>query len=100
MGAYEKLWIEASEKYPPKPEVSQRDKNAHHAPAYFAAGWYLGVTSIDKRYEIFACMERRDDLTNDLYDAMGAYISGNSEIGDQKMKESKTLWQTAMANCG
>ena len=94
------MWIEASEKYPTKPEASRKNQNAHHAPVYFAAGWYFGVTSIDKRYDILACMERRDDLTNNLYDAMEAYISGNSKNGDQKMNDLKMLWLTAMANCG
>ena len=31
---------------------------------------------------------------------MEAYISGDSQTGDKKMKESKALWDTAMAGCG
>ena len=70
------------------------------APAQFAAGWYYGVTSIDKRDDILDCFASSDDLTNDLYDAMEAYIAGDSQEGDKKMKDSKLLWDTAMANCG
>ena len=70
------------------------------APAQFAAGWLYGVTSEDNRDEVLKCYAKNDDLTNALYDAMEAYISGDSQTGDKKMKESKALWDTAMAGCG
>ena len=50
--------------------------------------------------EILKCYTKNDDLTNALYDAMEAFIAGNSETGNKKMKESKPLWNTAMAGCG
>ena len=31
---------------------------------------------------------------------MEAYISGDRKTGDEKMRKTKSLWDTAMAGCG
>ena len=70
------------------------------APAQFAAGWFKGVSGVDMREEILKCFKESAELTKDLYEAMEAYISGDRKTGDEKMRESKSLWDTAMAGCG
>ena len=70
------------------------------APAQFAAGWFDGISHEDKRDDLYKCYSKNDDLTNALYDAMEAYIAGDSKTGDKLMKESKLLWDTALAGCG
>ena len=52
------------------------------------------------REEILKCFKETAELTKDLYEAMEAYISGDRKTGDEKMRESKSLWDTAMAGCG
>ena len=96
-GQIQKVFLDAQDNTPALEEGPKKDPMA---PAEFAAGWYYGVTEEDKRTDILSCYAQNDDLTNALYDAMDAYIAGDSKTGDEKMKESKTLWDTAMAGCG
>ena len=95
-GEFQKIFVDYSEEHPAL-EGTQRDDMA---PAQFVAGWYYGVSTEDKRDDILKCFTKSEDLTNDLYDAMEAYIDGDSKTGDKKMKDSKKLWDTAMAGCG
>ena len=96
-GQYEKILVDAVEQNPPTLETSTRDNTA---PAQFTAGWYYGVSTEDKRDEILECFVQNEDLTNDLYAAMEAYIAGDQKIGDEMMEETKALYATAMAGCG
>jgi len=82
----------------PTPEDSTEDRDAT-APAQFVAGWYYGVIGDDKRDYIIDCYQMNDDLTNALYDGMEAYIAGDQETGDSKMKSTKDLYATALATC-
>ena len=70
------------------------------APATFAAGWYYGVSGAWVEKDIYMCFKEDTQLTDDLYEAMAAYIAGDSKTGDQKMKEAKPLWDTALSGCG
>ena len=56
-----------------------------YAPAQFSAGWLYGLTYEDRRDEIVNCFKSDDNLTDSIYDAMEAYITGDSKTGDQKM---------------
>ena len=96
-GQYEKILVDAVEQNPPTLITSTRDNTA---PAQFTAGWYYGVSTEDKRDEILECFVQNEDLTNDLYAAMEAYIAGDQKIGDEMMEETKALYATAMAGCG
>ena len=69
------------------------------APAQWIAGWYYGVDSKDKRDDILKCYKANDDLTNNLYDAMEAYIAGDTKTGDEKMDDSRPLFKDAMSGC-
>ena len=95
-GEFQKVFVDYAEEHPAL-EGTKRDDMA---PAQFVAGWYYGVSTEDKRDDILKCFTKSEDLTNVLYDAMEAYIAGDSKTGDKKMKDSKKLWDTAMAGCG
>ena len=69
------------------------------APAQWLAGWYYGIAQEDKRDDILKCYKASDDLTNDLYQAMEAYIAGDTKTGDEKMADTKPLFKTAMSDC-
>ena len=45
------------------------------------------------------CYKESDDLTNTIYDAMEAYIAGDQKTGDEKMKDTKSLYDTALNGC-
>jgi hypothetical protein len=96
-GQFEKIFVDANEQYPPTSKGSLRDNTA---PAQFSAGWYYGVSTEDKRDQILECFTESDGLTNTLYDAMEAHIAGDDKTADEKMKETKALYETAMAGCG
>lgn len=86
---------------PPEPSIeeSATDRDAF-APAQFVAGWYYGVVGEDKRdYIVRDCYQQNDDLTNTLYDGMEAYIAGNQDLGDDKLKATKALYKTALSTC-
>jgi len=80
----------------PKPKPTKRDSSA---PSQFVSGWLYGTTLMDKRMDIMKCYKVSDDLTNTLYDAMEAYISGDQKTGDAKMKDTKPLYETALKGC-
>ena len=80
----------------PKPKPTKRDSSA---PSQFVSGWLYGTTLKDKRMDIMKCYKVSDDLTNTLYDAMEAYISGDQKTGDAKMKDTKPLYETALKGC-
>ena len=55
------------------------------APALFIAGWYMELNQHGDQDHILPCYEPNEDLTNALYDAMEAYIDGDTQTGDAKM---------------
>ena len=61
----------------PAEQLSASNRDAM-APAQFAAGWFDGISHEDKRDDLYKCYSKNDDLTNALYDAMEAYIAGDS----------------------
>ena len=71
-----------------------------YAPAQFTAGWYYGIAQKDKRDDILDCFKTDEDLTNTLYNAMEAYIAGDTTSGDAKISETKPLYEKALAGCG
>ena len=82
-----------------KAEEATEETRDPMAPAQFVAGWFYGVSTEDKTKDILACYKKSDDLTNDLYDAMDAYIKGDQKTGDAKMKDTKALYDTALSAC-
>ena len=70
------------------------------APAQFAAGWYYGIAKEDKRDELLKCFQSDNDLTNTLFDAMEAYIAGDTMAGDAKIEQTKPLYEKSLAGCG
>ena len=70
------------------------------APALFLAGWYYNLAfNVGESNYIKVCYEPNEDLTNTLYDAMEAYIDGDSQTGDAKMAAAKDLYPAALAKC-
>ena len=57
------------------------------------------MTQKDERDYILGCYQEDEDLTNAFYDAMEAYIAGDTHTGDQKMDDTKDLYGTTMASC-
>jgi hypothetical protein len=88
----EKIWYDTIKKFP------------KYVPAEFAHGWYFGITGERLEFSedtLQSCLERSDDLTNALNDAHDSYGGLNDwKTGAMKMKEFKTLFVSAMANCG
>ena len=74
----------------------QYDAYSETEPVYFSAGWYYGLTGIDKRDQAMKCANGNIVQfvwnTTVLYEAMNAYISGDQQLGYTKMKEAKELW--------
>ena len=70
------------------------------APAQFTAGWYYGIAQEDKRDDLMQCYQTDSNLTDTLYDAMEAYIAGDSETADAKIRETKPLYVKALSGCG
>ena len=69
------------------------------APALFIAGWYFNLTLEGEVNYIKECYEPNEDLTNALYDAMEAYIDGDTQTGDAKMAATWDLYPAALSKC-
>ena len=95
-GQIQKILYDAQDKSQVRADPPKNQK----APASFAAGWYYGVSFESHENDILKCFKEDTQLTDDLYEAMAAYIAGDSKTGDQKMKEAKPLWDTALSGCG
>ena len=52
-----------------------------YAPVLFSAGWYYGLTGVDKKDEAMKCANKDIVATTVLYEAMNAYISGSQKQG-------------------
>ena len=63
------------------------------------AGWYYGLTTHDKRDKVLDCFDQNPHLTNKLYDAMEAYISGDVKTGDEKMSDARPLFKKSIKSC-
>ena len=86
-GQIEKFFLEA------EPEKD------NSAPAKWIAGWWQGVSGQDKRDYIATCFTENADLTNTMFEAFDAYLKGDSATGDEKMAETKPLFEVALKGC-
>ena len=75
---------------------STRDQKA---PMFFIEGFYGGWTGVWDQTYLEMCYVENEELTDLLYEAMGAYMSNDVETGDQKMAATKPLFKTALASC-
>lgn len=54
------------------------------AAAYFVAGWYYGLSYMQRKDYIVGCFKPSAALTTALYDAMESYMEG-----DDKAEEAR-----------
>ena len=66
-------------KSPYDDELEADSKRDPMAPGKFLAGWLYGISgrTLDARDAITKCFTANDDLMNDVYDGMEAYIAGD-----------------------
>ena len=88
-------------KSPYDEELEADKKRDELAPGKFLAGWLYGISgrTLDARDAITKCFTANDDLTNDVYDGMEAYIAGDQSSGDKDWIEARKLFPQALAKC-
>ena len=59
---------------------------------FFVEGFYGGLTGVWDQTYLEMCFVQNEELTDTLYEAMGAYISNDPVTGDQKMAATKPLY--------
>lgn len=71
------------------------------APAQMIAGWLFGITdqALEYRDKIVGCYKTNVNITNDYYDGMAAYKSGNSTAGDAKFNDARQYYDDAFSGC-
>ena len=71
------------------------------APAQMSAGWLFGISNQEQemRDAIVACYKVNDDLTNDYFEGMAAYESGDIHTGEKRFSDAEHHYDDAFGGC-
>ena len=83
----------------PASQVMSETTRDMNAPTYFMEGYYGAFTGVWDQTYLEECFVQNQELTDNLYDAMEAYIREDPKTGEQKMAATKPLFKTALASC-
>ena len=70
------------------------------AAAYFVAGWYYGLSYMQRKDYIVGCFKPSAALTTALYDAMESYMEGDDKAEEARGEaDTQALYSIALEDC-